>query len=515
MVSINNNFNSNNILNYNKKIVSNNNSNTVETNTFNNDIFFIGLNPNAKFEVNELKKVFNGKINFLENNSSQKIKINGKTSDILNYNNVSDFCKSFNLDNKITEEIRKLFSSVVSEDNKIQISSRDALKNELNKISIPDSLKSELYNQLSKTGSSFTNNEILYNLIFKDDVIQFIDSLNITKEKSTKLKDIMLNSPQNIRDELASIISIFSKAEQGEKIPNRLVISAHSMGIDYFGEKNGTLSSSSFQEIAKIFPKASEQIEDLAIMACYAGNKDSLNKYRNTFPNLKTFMGYIDSAPGSYSGATKHLKIWAKETTGDKNIFRESFLNTRKGNHVVTWNEKTGFLVDPLIEKEMNARRGFIDVVNYIVPIYPKYSEEDFPVKDPSNCDLRDAYSQIQRVLGDPDNTFEESQKQWLIDMKNMFIRLLYYPQVAEKFDNAYKNQISKAYQALNLKEPNFASISRAEARAEINKLQKAYEEIMNNPSFKEKSTVVKNTLDLLNKGLILLNSNLIPDNWV
>lgn len=492
--------------------------NISEKSTFNNDVLFVGLNPNAKFEAQDLAKTPFGKVKFIGNNSTQEIKINGRKLDILDYKQVTDFCMALKLDTKTTDKLRKVFSSVVSEDNTIQIGTKENLKNKLAETGVAKDLQDKLYNELSQIGSSFKNEKtsITYNLTFKNEVNNFVDSLDLSKDQTDKLKILMLDSSQNIRDELAGIISTFAKAEHGESIPSRFLISGHSMGVDYFGEKNGSLKSATVQEIAKIMPKAAGQIEDLVVAACYAGSKRNLEKYKEVFPNLKTFMGYVDSAPGSYSGATPHLRTWEKASRdGNEDISSGLFKNTRKGDHVATWSNKVGYSVDPVIEKEMNARQDFVDIINYIVPVYPKYVNDDQPVTDPSNCDLREAYSQIQRVLGSPNNTFLPEQKQWLVDMKNMFIRILYYPQVAEKFDNAYKDEINKGYLTLGIKAPDFGKLSRAQTRAEITNLQKMYDEKKDMPNFKDKANLVKETLDLLNDGLINLSSDKIPDNWV
>ncbi|MEK7432623.1 MAG: hypothetical protein AABZ74_05775 [Cyanobacteriota bacterium] len=491
----------------------------LEKTVFNNDILFVGLNPNASFEFKELKKNnLLANVSYLGNNSSNTINMNKKNVDISHGVQVTELCKNLNLDPIQSEKLRTVFDNIITSDKKLVINTKKELRDAIDNIGLPDGIKLGVYEQLSNIGSSFTS-EITkekYNLTFKDGIDKFVDSLGLSNEQSNNLKTLMLNENYKIRDELATIISTFAKAEKGEQIPARFIISAHSSGKDYWGEGNGLLSSDTVKNIAKIMPKASSQIEDFVIAACYAGSKSSLDEYKKVFPNLKTFMGYIDSAPGSYSGATTHLKTWEKVTRNDNQVITQNmFKDTRKGDHVSAWSDKSGYSVDPLVEKQMNARSGFIETITNLYPIFSKYYDEDKAIKDPHEGELRDVYNQIHIVLNNPNNDFEPEQRKFLETFKDNTLKTLYYSTIAEKFDSKYKNTIEIGYKLSDLEAPDFSKLSRAEARIKITELEKNYNEKKDNPLYKNKLNEIKKTIDLLSNGLILLDADKIPMEWI
>jgi hypothetical protein len=164
-------------------------------------------------------------------------------------------------------------------------------------------------------------------LTTKDGCKVFAASLGLPPAQSDAVANV-IHGAQSGRDELAQIAQVWAKAEQGESIPNRLVLSGHSGGNTiYDGDGvNGGLSFASVKELADTLPAAAAQIEDVMISACSSGydganaqGRAELSDWSRHFPNLKTAWGYASpDEHHSPSGpqAAMHIGAWEVATRG-------------------------------------------------------------------------------------------------------------------------------------------------------------------------------------------------------
>lgn len=508
----------------------------------NNDIFFVGLNDTAAIEVKTLKKTTTSKITPVVNTSNYEIVLNNKKFNIVDTNAIKALnlspTQTSNLQNFLINEF--MFSITKSEKRPAPMT-KEQFKTVIDKLDLPEKTSNELYDQLvNKTGPLVkVASGQTYNLNYGDDIADFSKSLGLPENQTKEVEKFLASgdiSPVS-KDELAQIVTEFAKAEKGGQIPSRLVISSHSDGKSYFGVSDkglmGKLEISDLKELAKIMPIAASQIEDISVSACNGGHSSHLDQFKEVFPNLKTFMGYAGSAPGSVSGASAHLKKWEMLTRGDKQVLTpKDFQSFRKGENVSTWTEKEGFKLDNSKQIEKNIP----EFVHSSEAIIEDYFNRDKEVKDNQHGELRTVYSNIQLVLGNNANLTPDDKKS-LIASRDKSLRLLFFPEVSKKFNSTYALQIQNGYKTLGLKPTNFSTLSRAQTREEVQKYQNKVEALVNemDQACNEKTKAggsasdiqkikdsyadsIKNakTLEtLLKDGLMDLSPNIIPEDWV
>lgn len=508
----------------------------------NDNIFFVGLNDTANLEVKNLQKTTVGKITAVNNTTAYDIVLNGKK---FNTANMQAF-RDLNITDTQFEKLRdfladNFMANIFKSDNLAFPTTKTEFKSIIDKIGLPEKLSNDLCDQITtKTGPLVkTSSGKTYNLNFKEDIADFSKTLGLNEQQTKDIEKFL--SSENItpvaKDELAQIITEFAKAEKGESIPSRLVISSHSDGQSYFGTGDkgflGRLEMTNLKEIARILPKAAEQIEDISASACNGGHASHLEQFKEIFPNLKTFMGYAGSAPGSVSGAESHLKKWEELTRGDKQVIEpKAFQNFRKGENVSTWTEKGGFKLDSSKQIEKNVSE-FVHSSGYIVD---DYFYQDRPVKDNQHGELRTVYTNIQLVLGN-NTTLSPDDKKKLTELRDRSLRLLFFTDVSKKFNSTYSLQIEKGYKALGLNPIDFSTLSRAQSREAVKNYQEKHEALVNEmkqvctektnaggseadiqkikDSYADNLKNAKDLEDLLEKGLILLSPTIIPENWV
>lgn len=507
----------------------------------NDNIFFVGLNESAKTEVAKLRKTTSGKIEATLNTTNYEITLNKKKFNIVDTTAFKKLNLEPNTFNKLQNFLMNNFMVLISQSSYYPMS-KENFKKTIDDIGLPEKLSNDFHNELStKTGAIYKDKSgKTYNFIFKEDIKEFSQSLGLSENQSLQVEKL-LSSKEVMpvaKEEVAQILSTFARAEKGESIPSRLVISSHSDGKSFFGVGEngfflGKLDIGTLKEISKIMPKASEQIEDVSVSACNAGHSAHFEELKGIFPNLKTFMGYAGSAPGTDSGAEAHLKKWEKLTRGRKDTLSpKDFQNFRKGENVSTWNEKEGFQLDNSKQMEKNIPE-FIGSSGHIID---DYLIQDKPVKDSQHGELRTVYTNVQLVLGN-NKTLSESDKKTLEKYRDNSLRLLFFTDISKKFNSTYSVQIESGYRAVELQPINFSGLSRSECRKELNEykvrldaLSKKMEYEIDKKSksggtendikairdsYTEKFDKANNLLKLLDDGLINLDTNIIPENWV
>jgi hypothetical protein len=180
----------------------------------------------------------------------------------------------------------------------------------------------------SEDGPSGADHVGALDLATSDGAHALADSLGLPKTQADVIASVLIDAHTGSRDELAGLAQVFARAEHGQSIPSRLVLSGHCYGTSLWDgsatNKDGTLTLTSIQALAKAMPKAAAQIEDVMLSACSTGydaepDKVSLGEWKQCFPNLKSAWGYAtESDYHSPTGnhAISHITAWREATQG-------------------------------------------------------------------------------------------------------------------------------------------------------------------------------------------------------
>lgn len=115
-------------------------------------------------------------------------------------------------------------------------------------------------------------------------------TLGLTGEQSSHFQ-LALQMPDTGR--AAKHLAIrFAEAERGSREIKKLTLSGHSLGNGILGVPQTFVA-----QLARTFPKAAAQIEQVMVSGCHAGYEFEVGAWRAAFPNLKTFVGYDRKAP--------------------------------------------------------------------------------------------------------------------------------------------------------------------------------------------------------------------------
>ncbi|MBL8950851.1 MAG: hypothetical protein JNK82_08750 [Myxococcaceae bacterium] len=351
------------------------------------------------------------------------------------------------------------------------------------------------------------------------DVAGFVKTLGLPQATADKIAEVIKKAGPDAKDELAAIAQVWAKGELGGEVPNRLVLAGHNVGNGIYGNEdkgkwtNGTLTKELVTELAQAMPNAAAQVEDLAISACFCGGESSVNSWKAGFPNVKTALVYEGLSPGSYNGATRHQAVWEKQTRGHNvDITPENFkgkpgaAGADKDANVAIWNSRDGYLSSTPWEPtaDVRARRtGFAaDLAKY------KSGETPTPTNTNSSP-LRSHYRDLHQLLNRSEVTGAERQA--ITDEKDLTIRLIKYPKLAEKFESVHRAAIKAGYESLGLTvpKPGFEKMTRKEAVDAIAGFETALAAA--NP----KPAAAKELSTLLTEGLRDLKRDRIPDGWI
>ena len=333
--------------------------------------------------------------------------------------------------------------------------------------------------------------------------LAFALTLKLPAEQTQKIADAIGAGGEDAKDELAQIAQVWAKAERGEPMPSRLVLSGHHVGYGVYGENNGSLDWPVVKGLTDAMPRAARATEDLMIAGCYSGGQADMEKYQAMFPNVKTITAYSGSSPGSYSGATAHQKAWEKATRGSGDgIDRDIFAGMRKGENVTVWTKTHGF-DDGQPPRSIESMRG--DVEEGRID-YEQALRGDLAIPDAQSGVIRDFYSKTQRLLQHPD--LPASEKPALEATRDQTIRLLFYPVVSKRFAETYGDKITAGYQSLGLAAPDFKTLSRKDALKAISDFQTAM--AAKSPVPDAAAAISQKLSDFKD-----LKKSVIPDTWV
>ncbi len=348
-----------------------------------------------------------------------------------------------------------------------------------------------------------TRNNQRMDLASTDGRIAWLASLGLVEAVATKVNAVIADAGGGARDELGQLVEVYAQAESGDRRMDRLVLSGHNVGSSMWGDDNGSVPFSTFVDLRDIFPKAAAQVKHLLVSACYSGGEKQMDVFKEAFPSLQSIMAYTGSSPGTASGGLNHIKRWEKATEkGDgSNVDKDIAKNTRKGENVSTWNSKDGYQGDqpvPLYEIEADLTAGDA--------IFDRYYTNGQAVTDAQSGELRTYYNLLQRALRHPE--LEAGRKAELGIRRDQTIRLLFYPLISKRFAAQHRAALEAGYTATEGQTlPDYGKAARADALTSIQSFATAVSSAT--------STEGSNALDLLQRGLVKLETALIPEQWI
>jgi hypothetical protein len=289
--------------------------------------------------------------------------------------------------------------------------------------------------------------------------------------KWDKATDVLLNADPLIREQLAEVMRWFNKAENGEILLDRLVLSGHSNGVQLWGESEegresqpGTmLLDRDLRNIAAVFPKATEQVEDIMFSACFSINAVEL--VIKVFPNLKTAWAYTSFSPSAKQGSDEHIAEFTRATEGAGTLKRSN----RRGSSAL-WTKEKGYVVgDP----SLAAAGGLY------TEAFRLWSEVGHPMflgdkADLTSDQLMPTYAALQRMIAHP-GTDAELRKR-AVKVMDICLHLRFWPKLREKFQTTHRATLQPAYDALGIAQPDWSKMTRMALKAHMETVKKALE---------------------------------------
>jgi len=307
------------------------------------------------------------------------------------------------------------------------------------------------------------------------EIMSFVfDELGISVgdfDRWDKASDVLLLANKHLREQLAEIMRWFNKAERGDIILDRLVLSGHSNGVELWGESQrgresqpGTmLIDRDMSGIAAVFPKAAAQVEDIMFSACFSINAVEL--VIKVFPNLKTAWSYSSFSPDVKGGSAEHVAAFTRATEGSGTLKRSDRLGSS-----ALWTREKGYVVgDPSL-----AAAG---------PLYTaairKFREIAQPMYDGSGPDLPSeqlmpAYAAVQQMIAHPGTPAD--RRKLGEKVMQIILRLRYWPRVRERFGAEYHDKLQPAYDSLGMTQPDWKSMTRKAVKQHVDAVMKAFE---------------------------------------
>jgi hypothetical protein len=315
--------------------------------------------------------------------------------------------------------------------------------------------------------------------------------------------DVLLNADPHLREQLADLMRWFNRSERGEINLDRLVLSGHSNGVELWGDaeqgaesKPGTmLVERDLATLAAVFPKATGQVEDIMFSACFSINAVEL--VVKMFPNLRTCWSYSGFSPDVKGGSTEHIAAWSRATEGQATLATRN----KRGTSAL-WTKEKGYIVGdpaaaavgPLLSENV---RGWRETAG---PMYK--GERDVP-----KASLDEYYGKVQQLLAHP--SASDDQRETAARIRDIVLRLRYWPKVRERFGKDFVSQLQPAYEALGIAPPDWGSLTRVALKAHVDAVYKALEK-------RPDAAGVKPIVDrYLKKGILHLDPLIIKADWI
>jgi hypothetical protein len=308
----------------------------------------------------------------------------------------------------------------------------------------------------------------------------------------------------HLREQLADIMRWMSRAERGQIILDRMVLSGHSDGVKLWGDAEPNAESApgimvierDLGAIAAVFPKAVGQVQDVMFSACFSIN--AVEIVRKIFPNLKSVWSYGGYSPSVKQGSLDHILTWERATQGEKTPTKRE----KRGSNAI-WTRADGYIVGdpaqaaagPLITE---ASRGGNELVG------PYYRGE----KEIDKATLDSFYTVLQRCQAHPG---VDAHAKMLITTHviPITLRLRHWRPISERFGKQFAEQLKPMYDALGMTAPNWSSLTRVQLKRHLDAIDQALE---THPDAASHKAFIEDTLK---KGLFKLDSKVIDESWI
>lgn len=341
------------------------------------------------------------------------------------------------------------------------------------------------------------------------EIMNFIwDELGISKAdvpRTILASSVLLNANVHMREQLVDMMRWFSKAENGDILLDRLVLSGHSNGVELWGEsQEGRVSQPGkmvidrdLQAIANVFPKAAGQVEDIMFSACFS--IAAVELVVKVFPNLQNAWSYTSFSPSIKQGSAEHVAGFAEATEGGADLNRSD----RKGSSAL-WTRKRGYIVGdpslaaagPLYARALGMWR---DVAGAMY---------DGSGPDLTSDQLMPVYLPIQQMIAHPGTPADRKERGKQV--MQILLRLRFWPLVRKRFGVEYKDKLQPAYDALGMTQPDWGSLTRKAMKTHVDAVMKALKD-------KPEASSHKDLLEkYLTEGIFLLkDESVIHTDWI
>jgi len=330
------------------------------------------------------------------------------------------------------------------------------------------------------------------------------DDLKIPPSKVARWEkaiDALEKAAPSVRDALGELMRWMNRAEDGEIILDRLVLSGHSNGFELWGtgqpgskQHPGVLIvDQDLTNVAAAFPNAAGQVRSVMFSACETVG--AVETVIRVFPNVESVWSYAGFSPDIDSGSGDHVAGWERSTADGGTPTKKD----AKGATAI-WTRKDKWLVkDPgkgdIQTLFTNAMAQFSGPVLLVMRGQRPIVEQE----------LRDIYDRIQQVIQHPGVT--DAQKGEARNAMESLLRLRHWPSVSRHFE-VYRQKLAPAYKALGVTQPVWATITRAELYEHIRALRKAWEA---HPNDAARDMLMEYVVEAL---FFLRDKKIIPPDW-
>ncbi|MCB9731360.1 MAG: DUF4157 domain-containing protein [Deltaproteobacteria bacterium] len=308
----------------------------------------------------------------------------------------------------------------------------------------------------------------------EDGVKAFVDSLKgLPDGKKQQLTTFLKSADFMAKDELAEMARQLYRAETGQCLFKRVVLSGHSGGWSFWGDDNGYIPFSSLAVLHQIFPIATGQVEDLCMSACNTGQKGKLDQYKAIFPNVKSIWAYVGYSPDASSGSLRHVGNWEQASRGSGT--NEEKLNAarekvgrgggKNDKHVAVYtNDQAGkesYATDSeYAAKDYETIKGTVDSQ---MGVY----EAAFKDGNIDRAALSVLYSHLQNLVGNFARELgSDFEKYDLVLKRTLYLR--YWDNVTKHFTETYGAAVKAGYEAASGTMPKWSGMTRDKALAAI-----------------------------------------------
>ena len=306
------------------------------------------------------------------------------------------------------------------------------------------------------------------------------------------------------RDTLAGLMRWLYRAEKGEIVLDRLVLSGHSNGFEFWGDsaylgapnKPGMLIlERDLANVAAAFPGGAAQVRAIMFSACETTG--TVEIVARVFPNLESCWAYGGFSPSIKQGSAGDIAAWAKATGSGGSLSKKDARGA-----TALWTRTKGFIV---------RGPGVGNVETLYTAAMSLFMGQATPMlrgeRDVPESTLREAYSKAQLLLQHTNASAD--QKKTARMMVDLLLRLRYWRKARESFARERTGQLQPAYDSLGLKQPAWASITRAALNEHVKTLRAAFEARADVPD------AHKQIEELVIKGLWKLDPSVIKTEWL